>query len=97
MNNMPNANASMRDFMSKMNHWFGWNGVILVWDTGTSNDKTISKYEDIPNVFHRFGWNLGSINTIFKGIHDLDILDIYTDLHSLYKSDRYKKIKEVVI
>jgi len=97
MNNMDNANASMRDFMSKMQHWFGWNGVVLVWDTGTSNEKCASKFEDIPNVFHRFGWNLGSINTLFKGIHDLDVLDTYLDLLSLHKSNRYKAIQEATL
>ena len=97
MNNLSNANASMRDFLAKMKHWFGWEGAVLVWDTGTSNEKTASKFEDIPNVFHRFGWNLGAINTMFKGIHDLDVLDIYIDLLTTYKSNRWEKIKEATL
>lgn len=94
MNNVGSPKASMLDFLAKMKHWFGWGGAVLVWDTGTSNEKTASKFADIPNVFHKFGWNIGAINTMFKQIHDLDVLDIYSDLHSLYKSDRYDKVKE---
>jgi hypothetical protein len=94
MNDQPGAKASMLHFLSKMEHWFGWKGGVLVWDTGTSNEKEVSKFSDIPNVFHRFGWNINAINTMFTGIHDLDMLDIYTSLQSLYKSNRYELIKK---
>ena len=96
-NNMPGAKASLMDFLSKMNHWFGWNGAVLIWEVGDYKKDTPSMFEDVPNVFHKFGWNISSINSLFTGIHDLDVLDIYTDLHSLYKSNRYQKILEATI
>jgi hypothetical protein len=95
MNNSGDAASSMRDFMSKMRQWFGWEGVVVVLDVNTSNNAK-SKYENIENVIHYHGWNLGIVNTIFTKIHDLEVIDVYTSLNSLSKSNRYEPVRAEV-
>lgn len=95
-NNNSGPKESLLAFTSDMNHWFGWNGGILIWDIG-ADKNTKSKFDGIPNVFHVFGWNIGAINSIFKNIHDLDVLDIFTSLQSKYKSNRNKPILKATI
>jgi hypothetical protein len=97
LNNQHNAEASMREFQQNMLQWFGWDGVVVIWDTVTSSDRSSSKFANLENVIHYTGWNLGVVNTIFTKIHDLDVIDIYTPLLSLYRSNRYDLIKGNVI
>ena len=88
-------------FMNKMRQ-LGWNGVVVVWDVKQgAGDNHLSQYGDkfanVPNCIHYYGYNLGIINQIFTNIHDLDVIDVYQDLKSLYASNRYQLIKENVI
>ena len=101
MNSSYNAESSMMQFMNKMRQ-LGWNGVIVVWNVKDGvNDNHLSQYgdkfENVPNCIHYYGYNLGIINQIFTNIHDLDVIDVYQDLKSLYASNRYQIIKESVI
>ena len=76
---------------------YGWNGVIVIWDTAVNSDREKSDpFEGLLNVFHYYGWNIGAIDQIFSNIHDLDVLDVYTELKSLWISNRYTAIKAVV-
>lgn len=90
--------ASLRAFQQNMLQWFGWNGVVVIWDVVSGNTSEAStRFQNLENVIHYVGWNIGIINTIFTKIHDLDIIDIYTPLKSLYESNRYNLIKENII
>jgi hypothetical protein len=92
LNNRHTAVASMAEFQNTMAH-YGWNGVTVVWNVNTSQ-KARDEFEGIENVIHYFGYNLGIINQIFCNIHDLDVIDVYTELKSLWLSNRYIPIKE---
>jgi hypothetical protein len=95
LNNKQTASTSMTEFKNTMTH-YGWNGVTVVWNVSTSqHDK--DEFEGVENVIHYFGYNLGIINQIFCNIHDLDVIDVYTELKSLWMSNRYSKIKEVTL
>jgi hypothetical protein len=75
-------------------HQIGWDGVVVVWDVNTgSKSPNYNKFDDIENCIHYYGFNLGVINQLFTNIHDLDVIDIYTELNSLWKSNRYELIK----
>jgi hypothetical protein len=100
MNSDSTAAQSMMRFMSKMNQ-YGWNGVVVVWDVNLyAADNYLSragdKFENVPNCIHYYGYNLGIINQIFTNIHDLDVIDIYTEVKSLHASNRYNPIKLLV-
>lgn len=91
------AKASMEKFQSKMREWFGWDGVIVVWDVQTAQvAQSQSKFEGIPNVMYYGGCNPGILNQIFTSIDDLDVIDVYTPLLSMYRSNRYEPVRKLV-
>lgn len=92
MNNARTATESMAQFQSKMLQWFGWTGVVVVWNVSTYNAKT-DYFVGLQNVIHYYGFNPGIINSIFTKIHDLDIIDVFTPLKSLGELKRYEPVR----
>ena len=87
---------SLNAFMHDMKQ-IGWEGIVVVWDVERGDDilrRGQDKLEGIENVFHYYGYNLGIINQIFANLHDLDVIDVYTELKSIWKSNRYEVIRE---
>jgi hypothetical protein len=97
MNSQSTAAGSMRQFQSHMRQKFGWEGVVVIMDVCTSNDRSVSKFENLDNVIHYYGWNVGAVNSIFTRLHDLDIIDVYVALKTLYESNRYAPVKDNVL
>jgi predicted dinucleotide-utilizing enzyme len=97
MNDSYNAAQSLQVFQQTMRQIAGWEGVVVIWDVCTTSQKNTSKFEGVENVIHYLGWNLGIVNSIFSKIHDLDIIDTYTPLKSLYLSNRYELVRNNVI
>ena len=95
MNRLSNAAQSMLDFRRKMLN-YGWDGVVVIWDVVTGRDEP-SKFAGVPNTLHVMGYNAGVINQIFKNIDDLDVIDTYLPLKTLYMSNRYELIKQNTI
>jgi len=96
-NNGQCPKSSLVELQTNLAH-YGWNGVIVIWDTAVNDEKAKNDpFEGLLNVFHYYGWNLGAIDQIFCNIHDLDVLDVFTELKSLWLSNRYTKIKEQVL
>jgi hypothetical protein len=94
MNSDSSAAKSLMDFQMKMRQWFNWEGVIVIWAVNTGRSGGASKFESCENVVHYNGVNASIINTIFSKIHDLDIIDVYTGIKSLFESNRYDLIKQ---
>lgn len=99
LNNSHSAATSMTDFIMKMKQWFGWDGVVVLWDVPKFGDSVNKSgyFDNIENVIHVTTYNMSTINQIFTKITDLDVIDIYTPLKSLYASNRYEFVKESVI
>ena len=100
LNNSSSAAASLRDMQMKMKQWFGWEGIIIIWDVTRNDNQKINKsgyFDNIENVIHITTYDASTINQIFTKISDIDIIDIYTPLKSLYLSTRYDLIKNYVI
>lgn len=95
INNSFNANHSVSQFMNSMRQ-IGWEGVLCIWDI-TSGSVNRSNLTEIPNVVHLMGWSTSIINQVFKNLHDLDVIDAYTPLQSLAKSNRYAPVRAKVI
>lgn len=94
LNNGPTATESMARFQRNMMEWFGWSGVVVVWNVSVHKTMHTDYFAGLPNVIHYFGFNMGIINTIFTKIHDLDIIDVFTPLKSLHESNRYQHVKD---
>lgn len=97
MNNSHNAAQSVAEFQRTMKQVAGWEGVVVIWDVNTTSQNQTSKFEGLENVIHYLGWNLGIVNSIFTKIHDLDVIDVYTPLKSIWLMERYKPVRENVI
>lgn len=96
LNNKPTQSQSMSSFVMKMKQYFGWEPVIVLWEIPRAGDS-INKsgyFDDIQNVIHVTTWNMSTINNIFTKIHDMDVIDTYTELKSMYQHERYKLVKE---
>lgn len=96
MNNSHDAGSSMREFQMIMKQNFGWEGIVVVWDVKAPNNNRNS-FENLENVIYYSGTNPSVLNTIFKNIHDLDVVDVYTPLKSLYSSNRYQPVRTLVL
>ncbi len=99
LNSSSGQAASLNQFVMKMKQWFGWNGIVLLWDVPKSGDS-INKsgyFDNIENVIHITTYNLSTINQLFTKLDDLDIVDIYTELKAIYSSNRYELVKNNVL
>lgn len=96
-NNRNNQAKSLLDVKQKLNQWFGWNGVIVVWDIDVDNKNKSDYFDNIDNVIHITGTDPTTLDQIFTKITDVDIVDIYTPLKSLYMNNRYDVIKQYVL
>lgn len=98
LNNQSNVSQSFLDFQMKMKQWFGWDGIVVVWDIPKYGEGSKSSYfKNIENVIHLTTFNISTINQVFTKISDMDVIDIYTPLKSLYESNRYDLIKEKLV
>ena len=97
INNASDATRSVQQFMMDMRQYFGWNGVLVIWDVkDASRSDERNKFEGIENVMYFGKTNPQVLNQIFSNIHDLDVVDVFEPLHSLYKSNRYQLVKDLV-
>lgn len=97
MNGAGNATQTMRNFQMKIKQYFAFEPVIVVWDvsnTDVSKDK--SKFKDLENVMYFGGFNPQILNQVFLNINDIDIIDIYTPLRSLFLSNRYQPVRDAI-
>lgn len=97
INNSGNATQSVQKFMMDMRQFFGWNGVLVIWDTkdGSVSDER-NKFEGIENVMYFGKCNAQILTQIFSNIHDLDVIDVFEPLNSIHKSTRYQPVRELV-
>lgn len=93
LNSSYNATASMQDFQMKMLQWFGASPVIVVWDVKAAEFTGQSKFENLENVMYFGGFNYGILNQVFVNINDLDVIDIYLPLLTLFRSNRYEPVR----
>ena len=95
MNSSNTAAQSLMDFRGVLGQ-YGWDGVVVVWDVNTGI-KESNKFANVPNTLHFCGWNLAVVNQIFTKIHDLDVIDTYLPLKTIWESNRYEMVRKNVI
>lgn len=90
-NSMHSPEASMNDFMYKCQQYFGFKPFIIAIDV--SLGETIpSRFQGIEN-FILVPPNPAQIEQFLTRFTDIDIVDVYTPLQSLYRSNRYELIR----
>ncbi len=95
LNSYGGPQSSLQKAIMKMRQYFGWDGVIAIWNIpsrANSNEKFQNRFENMENVFEFNTLNASTITSIFSGLHDLDIIDNFITIKSLVNNDRYKAI-----
>lgn len=96
INNAGNGKESIMQFQNDMRQYFGWDGVVILWDIKEESSLYKGRFEGLNNFMHFAGCNPSIVNQIFKNIHDLDIVDTFMPLKAIHASNRYAPVKELV-
>ena len=98
-NTLRTPEASMNKFMMDCQRFFGFKPFIVAIDTtqgwGFSSAR-IGQFEDIENMIY-IPANIAQIEQFLTNFKDMDIMDVYTPLQSLYRSNRYDIVRENVL
>lgn len=95
-NNLGNATASMNDFMTKCERYFGFRPFIFLIDVAGSTSADIKLFTGISNMM-LIPPNPNLLVQFLMNFKDFDIMDIYTPLLSLHRSSRYAPVRNAVI
>lgn len=99
-NSMNTPEASMNDFMMKCQRYFGFKPYIVAIDVDGgcwgSISASINRFEGIENMIY-IPANIAQIEQFLTNFKDMDIMDVYTPLQSLFRSNRYDIVRENVL
>lgn len=98
-NSLWSPEASMNDFMMKCQRYFGFKPYIVAIDVNGSWDfrsTSINRFEGIENMIY-IPSNIAQIEQFLTNFKDMDIMDVYTPLQSLFRSNRYDIVRENVL
>jgi len=96
LNGWGTSKETLLKFQSDMRQWFGWDGIIVIWDVKRETYGDGNKFDDVQNAMYFGSANISVLNQIFLNINDLDIVDTYLPLLALYRSNRYEPVRELV-
>lgn len=92
INNMPTARESMLDLLNKCETYFGFKPFIVLIEVNKYPLNTYSKFDDIENLIH-ISNNVTQIEQFLTNIKDMDTIDNYSPLLSIFRSNRYELIR----
>jgi len=86
----------MNDFMMKCQRFFGFKPYIIAIDVSYNSSANIKRFQGIENFMY-IPPNPAQIEQLLTNFKDMDIMDVYTPLQSLYRSNRYRLVQNAVI
>lgn len=98
-NSLWSPEASMNDFMMKCQRYFGFKPYIVAIDVDGGwgfRSASINRFEGIENMIY-IPANIAQIEQFLTNFKDMDIMDVYTPLQSLFRSNRYDIVRENVL
>ena len=98
-NSLWSPEASMNDFMMKCQRYFGFKPYIVAIDVNGGwgfRSASINRFEGIENMIY-IPANVAQIEQFLTNFKDMDIMDVYTPLQSLFRSNRYDIVRENVL
>ena len=96
LNSSYNARESMIDFQNDCRRILGYIPFLVVIEIYKYNSPRASSFEGLENMIYIPG-NPAQIEQFLTNFKDMDIFDVYTPLQSLYRSNRYKLVRENVL
>jgi hypothetical protein len=95
-NGYGNAKDGIMKHRQQMKQWFGWDGLMIIWDVKAESKMDGKKFDGVPNVMYFGSNNIGTLNQIFTNINDLDIVDTFLPLKAMHNSNRYAPVKALI-
>jgi hypothetical protein len=95
-NNMSSPEASMNDFMKRCENHFGFKPFVIAIDVAGSSSANISRFSGIDN-FMMIPPNPAQIEQLLTNFRDIDMMDVYTPLQSIHRSNRYDLVRAATV
>lgn len=98
-NNLLSPEASINDFMRKCENYFSFKPFIVAIDITKGwgwKESKIERFHGIDNFMY-IPANVSQIEQFLTNFRDMDVFDIYTPLQSIYRSNRYDIIRDIVL
>lgn len=95
-NNLGGASSSLNDFFARCQKYFGFKPFIVAIDVAHNSAQSVSNFSGIEN-FMFIPPNPAQIEQFLTNFKDTDIMDVYTPLLSLHRSNRYELVRKNVI
>ena len=92
LNNNYNAQSSMLQFQSECKRILGYVPFVVIIEIYNYGSPRASHFEGIENMLYIPG-NPAQIEQFLVNFKDIDIMDVYTPLLSLYRSNRYELVR----
>lgn len=91
-----NAAASLNDFFAQCQKYFGFKPFVIAIDVASRTSADIKTFSGIEN-FLLVPPNPAQIELFLTNFNDMDIMDVYTPLQSIHRSNRYELVRNNVI
>lgn len=95
-NNLGGASSSLNDFFARCQKYFGFKPFIIAIDVAQESSQNAKSFSGIEN-FMFIPPNPAQIEQFLTNFKDIDIMDVYTPLLSLHRSNRYELVRRNVI
>lgn len=95
-NNLGGASSSLNDFFARCQKYFGFKPFIIAIDVAYGSSQDVKSFSGIEN-FMFIPPNPAQIEQFLTNFKDIDIMDVYTPLLSLHRSNRYELVRRNVI
>lgn len=95
-NNLPSPEASINDFMRKCENYFGFRPFIIAIDVASQSSANVSRFSGIEN-FMFVPPNPALIEQVLTNFKDMDIMDVFTPLQGMHRSNRYEPVRKATI
>lgn len=93
LNNSYGARASMMEFQNGCKKVLGYVPFLVVIEIYNYNSPRASQFEGLENIIY-IPNNPAQIEQFLTNFKDIDIMDVYTPLQSIYRSNRYLPVRE---
>lgn len=93
LNNSYNARESMLQFQNECRRILGYIPFVVIIEIYNYGSPRINHFEGLENMMYIPG-NPAQIEQFLVNFKDIDIMDVYTPLMSLYRSNRYELVRQ---
>lgn len=96
-NNLSSPEASLNEFFAKCEKYLGFRPYIIAIDADVSSSQVyhLERFTGIENFMY-VPKSPETIAQILANFKDVDVFDIYTPLLSIYRSNRYDVVRNLL-